>query len=97
MHACKYQSSCIVGANTKLQTYTQTNKNTHTQAQDNAVGLAQGTMAAGLTGTQPDWQVVRGSAEPRPSLRVSGFVSLAPLQMKALESSDKHGEGANCH
>lgn len=50
-------------------------------------------MAAGLTGSQPGWQVVRGSAEARASLRVSGFLSLAPLQTKALESSDKHGEG----
>ncbi len=91
MHACKYQSSRIVGANTQLQTHT------HTQALHNAVGLAQGSMAAGLTGARPGWQVVQGSAEARPSLRVSGFVSLAPLQMKALESSEKQGEGANCH
>lgn len=91
MHASKYQSYCIKGTNTQLQTHT------HTQAPDKAVGLAQGSMAAGLTGAQPGWQVVRGSAEAQPSLRLSGFLFLAPLQTKALESSDKHREGANCH
>lgn len=70
---------------------------THTQAPDKAMGLARGSMAAGLTGSHPGWQVVRGSAEAQPSLRVSGFLSLAPLRTKALKSSDKHREGPNCH
>lgn len=48
---------------------------THTEAPDKAVGLAQGLMAAGLTGSQPGWQVVRGSVEARASLRVSSFLS----------------------
>ena len=59
---------------TVLRVQTQTHTNTETP--DKAVGLAQGSMAAGLTGSQPDWQVVRGSAEARASLRVSGFLSL---------------------
>lgn len=50
-------------------------KYTHTEAPDKAVGLAQGLMAAGLTGSQPGWQVVRGSVEARASLRVSSFLS----------------------
>lgn len=41
---------------------------------------------AGLTGAQPGWQVAGSSAEAQPSLRVSGFLSLAPLQMKESES-----------
>lgn len=51
-------------------------------------------MAAGLTGSQPGWQVVRGSVEAQASLQVSGFLSFAPLQTKALENSDKRREEA---
>lgn len=75
-------------------------KHMHTEASNKAVSLALGLMAAGLTGTRPGWQVVMGSAEARASLHVSGFVSLAPLQKKALKSlttTETGGGGANCH
>lgn len=69
---CKCKNVCIqISILLGLQIHT----HTHTEAPDKAVGLAQGLMAAGLTGSQPGWQVVRGSVEARASLRVSSFLS----------------------
>lgn len=60
---------------TVMRVQTHNCKHIYTKAPDKAVGLAQGLMATGLTGTRPGWQVVRGSAEAQASLRVSGFLS----------------------
>lgn len=56
--------------------------------------LARDLVAVGLTGSEPGWQVVRGSVEAQASLHVNGSPSPLAFQAEVLESSDKRGEEA---
>lgn len=91
-NACKQINLTAKTCNCIIHTHTHTGPR-----QSKAVGLAQGSMAAGLTGTQPGWQVVRGSAEVRESLRLSASSVLLLSKRRRWRAQTSTGRGANCH